>query len=178
MVPDAATAYATQPRRRFSALHPAWTPRLIPLGVGLACLMTIEFMHYLLVPDLGPRKERWLAETLCAIVIGALVAKLFDLVRRHHQATRVRLQTISESNHHIRNALMAITASADLSQNQQCIRVISEGVLRIEWVLREILPRQQPLPEAERTRLMFLMSANGTGENHDDDLNLRIGECK
>jgi hypothetical protein len=101
-------------------------------------------------------------------------------VRQQHQAMLARMQIISELNHHIRNALAAISLSADLSRNQQCTRVISESVHRIDWALREILPRKQPLPEMERTRLMFSMSGTPRASRKNDELhmNLRIGERK
>jgi hypothetical protein len=139
-------------------MHHKWIATLIPLGVGLACFTVTELMHYLLVPDIGRQKERWLAEAVSAVVVGVLVGKLGAIIDRQHQIMLARVQVISETNHHIRNALMAISLSADISQNQECVRMISESVHRIEWVLREILPRKQPLPEVERTRLMFSMS--------------------
>ena len=180
MIPIAAAGRATGQRNWSSDLHPKWIARLIPLGVGLVCFTMTELMHRLLVPDIGRQKERWLAEAVSAVVVSVLVAKLVAVVHRQHQIMLARVQIISEINHHIRNALMAISASADLSQNQKCNRVISESVQRIDWALREILPRKQPLPEAERTRLMFSMSgALRVAQDNDElDRNLRIGERK
>jgi len=180
MIPTAAAGRATGQRNWSSDLHSKWIVRLIPLGVGLVCFATTELMHYLLVPDIGRQKERWLAEAVSAVVVSVLVAKLVAVVHRQHQIMLARMQIISEINHHIRNALMAISASADLSQNQRCNRVISESVQRIDWALREILPRKQPLPEAERTRLMFSMAGalKVPREKDEFDRNLRIGEPK
>jgi len=180
MAPSTAARRAAEQRSWPSVLHHKWIETLVPLGVGLACFTITELMHYLLVPDIGRRKERWLAEALSALVVGVLVGKLGAVMRRQHQIVLARVQVISETNHHIRNALMAISASADISQNQECIRIISESVHRIEWVLREILPRKQPLPEVERSRLMFSMSG-GSRESRDNDeidVRLRIGEHK
>jgi hypothetical protein len=108
------------------------------------------------------------------------VAKLTAVVQRQHQVLLARVQVISEINHHVRNALMAISASAYLSRNQDRMRVISESVERIDWALREILPRKQPLPEVERARLMFVMSGGQRGlpENDELDLHLSIGGRK
>jgi hypothetical protein len=58
-------------------------------------------------------------------------------------------------NHHIRNALAAISLSTDTIQNQQSIGVISQSVDRIAWALREVLPRSQPLGEEDRDRMYF-----------------------
>jgi signal transduction histidine kinase len=115
--------------------------------VGLVSFAATEFMHYLLVPDLGHRWERWLAESVSALVVGLLTAKLVDAANQRREATLLRMQVISEMNHHIRNALSAISLSADSIENQQCMQVISHSVDRIEWALREILLRRTPLPE-------------------------------
>ena len=158
MISSAAAGHSTESSGQFNDLHFKWIMWLIPWGVGLVCFITTELMHRLLVPDIGRRTERWLAEGLSAVLVSVLVARLAAVVHRHHLATLARLQTIAEINHHVRNALMAISASVHLSENQDCIRVISDSVCRIDWVLREILPRKHPLPEDERTRLMFFMS--------------------
>jgi signal transduction histidine kinase len=157
MVPIAA-ARSTEQKSWFSGPLLKRIEWLIPLGVGLVCFAITEFMHRLLVPDIGGQKERWLAEAVSALVVGGLVAKLTAVLHRQHQIMQARVQIMSEMNHHVRNALMAISASADLAENQECNRVILESVQRIDWALREILPRSQPLPQAEQTRLMFSMS--------------------
>jgi signal transduction histidine kinase len=133
----------------------------VALGFGVLAFVITECMHYLLVPDLGRHGERMVAEGVSALIVGCLAAMLFRIAREHRQATRARLQVIAEMNHHIRNALTPISLSAYVVQNQQSIRVISEGVERIEWALREILPRRKPLPEPERNRLFYFRWSKG-----------------
>ena len=125
------------------------------VGVGVASFLTTELMHYLLVPDLGRHRERLLAEGLSAFIVGCLIAKLADIARQQHQRTVARMQVIAEMNHHIRNALTPISLSTHITDNQQRIRVISEGVDRIDWALREILPREMPLREEQRDTLGY-----------------------
>lgn len=129
---------------------------LVSMGVGLASFVATEFMHWLFVPEMGHRWERLLAEGVSAMVVALLIAKLMQTSNRLREATLLRMQVISEMNHHIRNALTAICASTDAIQNQQCIRVISESVDRIEWTLREILLRAKPLLGNTRDRLPYL----------------------
>jgi len=180
MVASPAARFSTGQRSWFNNLHSKWIERLIPLGVGLACFAMTELMHYLLVPDIGRRKERWLAEALTALVVSLLVGKVISVVHRQYQTMLARTQVIAEINHHIRNALMAIAVSADLSENQECVRIISESVYRIDWALREILPRANPLPEVERSKLMFAMNGAlpGSPTNNDRPVNFKIGEYK
>ena len=130
-------------------------PALVALGFAVLGFLVVECMHYLLVPNLGWHGERMVAEGVSALIMGCLVAMLFRSARQHHQATQARLQVIAEMNHHIRNALTPISLSAYAAQDQESFRLISEGVERIEWALREILPRQGPLSEQERTRLFY-----------------------
>jgi signal transduction histidine kinase len=122
------------------------------LGVGLVSFLTTELMHHWLVPDLGRNRERLLAEALSALIVSCLIAKLAHMARQKQRLTIARMQVISEMNHHIRNALAPISLSVDAIENQQLIRIISEGVDRIDWALREILPRELPFADEERYR--------------------------
>ena len=125
---------------------------LIAAGIGLVSFLTTEFMHRWLVPDLGGQRERLLAEFLSALVVTCLIARLAYMARRQQRLTLARMQVIADMNHHIRNALAPISLSVDAIENQQLIRIISDGVDRIDWALREILPRETPLPEDLRFR--------------------------
>jgi signal transduction histidine kinase len=128
---------------------------LVPVAVGLASFVVTEFMHYLLVPDMGRLWERLLAEGFSAAVVALLTAGLIHEANQRRDAARLRMQVIAEMNHHIRNALAAISLSTDMIQNQQSIQVISESVDRIEWALREVLPRSRPLAEEDRNRAFY-----------------------
>jgi len=128
------------------------------LGVGLVSFLATELLHYWLVPDLGRHQERLLAEVLSALIVSCLVAKLASVTRQRHRLTMARMQVIAEMNHHIRNALAPISLSLDAIENQQLISVISEGVDRIDWALREILPREIPLREEQCDRLGYFQT--------------------
>jgi signal transduction histidine kinase len=125
------------------------------LGVGVASFLVTEVMHFLLVPDIGRIRERLLAEGFSAIVVTLLTAGLMHAANQRRAFAMLRMQVIDEMNHHIRNALTAISLTADSMQNQQSIRVILDSVNHIDWTLREILPRAKPLQEDERQHLWF-----------------------
>jgi hypothetical protein len=128
---------------------------LAALGVGIVSFLATELMHYLLVPDIGPHPERLLAEGLSAFVVSCLVAKLVHISRERHRLVMARMQVIAEMNHHIRNALSPVALSLDATDNQALNRVIVEAVDRIDWALREILPRELPLGEGQRDQLGY-----------------------
>lgn len=133
----------------------------VALGVGLVSFLATELLHYWLVPDLGRHQERLLAEALSALIVSCLVAKLASVSQQRYRLTVARMQVIAEMNHHIRNALTPISLSLDTTGNHQLIRAISEGVDRIDWALREILPREMPLREEQRDRLGFFQKRRG-----------------
>ena len=144
----------------------------IALGVGIVSFVTTELMHRWLVPDLGRNRERWLAEAFSALIVTCLVARLAQMAREQHRATVARMQVIGEMNHHIRNALAPIALSVDSIENQQLIRIISDGVDRIDWALREILPREKPLLKEEPYVASTSFAApHGCGDGREDPRN-------
>jgi hypothetical protein len=152
--------------------HPTLRVKFVSLGVGLIAFLVSEFMHYRLVPDIGRHWERLLAEGVSALVVALLTAKLMHAKNERREAALLRLQVISAMNHHIRNALAAVVLTTDSIQNEQCIRVISESVDRIEWALREILLRRKPLPEKEQDRLRYFRPPNmstAVGQEHTNE---------
>ncbi len=137
----------------------AWgvSPRVIVMSVmvGLVSFLVTELMHRFLVADLGRHWERLLAEGISAVVVAGLTAGFAEAANQRQEAAVLRMQVISEMNHHIRNALGAISLTTDSIQNQQCVRVISDSVDRIEWTLREVLLRRKPISEKEIDRLRY-----------------------
>lgn len=137
------------------------------LGLGFVSFLATELMHYILVPDIGRHQERLLAEGLSALVVSCLTARLLQISRERHRLMMARMQVIAEMNHHIRNALSPISLSVDIADNQQLFRVISEGVERIDWALREILPRESPLPQCQgQTVTYFQRRGANSNERH------------
>ena len=144
--------------------------KLVAVAVGLVSFVVTEFMHYLLVPDMGRVWERLAAEGLSGVVVALLTAGLIHQAHQRREAERLRMQVVAEMNHHIRNALAAISLSTDMIKNQQSIRVISESVNRIEWALREVLPRSEPLAQRDRNRT-FYVDVPGTNWSTANDGN-------
>jgi signal transduction histidine kinase len=133
------------------------TPRVIVVSVvvGLVSFLVTELMHRFLVADLGRHWERLLAEGVSAVVVAGLTAGFMDAANQRQEAALLRMQVISEMNHHIRNALGAISLMTDSIQNQECVRVISDSVDRIEWTLREVLLLRKPVSEEEIDLLRY-----------------------
>jgi len=83
------------------------------------------------------------------IIIGIVAALVvFAYEQRRYRATLEKIQVIAAMNHHVRNALQAISYAPYTEQATQ-IKLVEESVSRIEWALREILPGES---EAQGSR--------------------------
>jgi signal transduction histidine kinase len=86
-------------------------------------------------------------ESLDDIVIGILAAiVVFAYEQRRHRAMLNKVRVIAAMNHHVRNALQAISYAPYTEQEKQ-IKMIGQSVQRIQWALREILPAEESAPD-------------------------------
>jgi len=110
--------------------------------------------------------SRWSLIILSNMLTGGIAGLLFYQYvrneRNRRELVRQRMQTIVELNHHIRNALQVIKFWG--VQHQNCslddaqVQLMKDSVDRIEWALREVLPRypesaapaRHPVPEHSR----------------------------
>ena len=101
--------------------------------------------------------SRWGIVVLSDVITGAIAGALFYQFAKQEKARRElireRMHTIAELNHHIRNALQVIKFWG--AQHQNCmldemqIQLMRESVERIEWALREVLPKY-PIPSGSK----------------------------
>ena len=88
---------------------------------------------------------------------GLFAGGLFYQMAREAKASRAlveeRMKTIAELNHHIRNALQVIKFLGGQRSGLDAVQLqlINDSADRIEWALREVLPRYSigPLPVTE-----------------------------
>lgn len=115
---------------------------LVAIGFGLLmCLCSLALDWALLRHHEGPAITIMASDALAGGVAGVLVYKMLQYGRERRRMVEQRLQTISEMNHHIRNALQVISFSAHASKSKNELAEITESVDRIQWALREILPK-------------------------------------
>ena len=89
-------------------------------------------------------------DLLIGIVAGAMV---FAYERHQHKLVLARMRVIAEMNHHVRNALQPILYSPFLHEQAEQVRLIQDGIRRIEWALREVLPGEvEPAPPESKSR--------------------------
>jgi len=102
-----------------------------------------EAVYRLLLSEFDGATDRIPLEMLFGLIFAWLATKFGGTLYRNRKQRSARLNFIWARNHHIRGALEGISPLAHPSKNQQSIRVIREEVDRIEWALKEILPRSQ-----------------------------------
>jgi hypothetical protein len=100
-----------------------------------------EAVYRLLFSEFDGATDRIPIEALFGLVFAWLAIRFVGDVYRNRKQRSARLNFIWARNHQIRGALEGITPLAHPVKNQQSIRVIREELDRIEWALKEILPR-------------------------------------
>ncbi len=85
-----------------------------------------------------------ISDAVTAIIAGALMLWVLLIQRDRQVETEERFRVIGEMNHHVRNALQVISYWGVQAHNREQLRMIDEAVERIEWALRDILPRGVP----------------------------------
>ena len=100
-----------------------------------------EAVYRLLFSEFDGVTDRIPIEVLFGLVFAWLATKFVGGVYRDRKERSARLNFIRARSRQIRGALEGISPLAHPSKNQQSIRVIREEVDRIEWALKEILPR-------------------------------------
>lgn len=88
------------------------------------------------------------ADDIVIGIVAALVVFVYE--QRRHRAIMEKVRVIAGMNHHVRNALQAISYVPYTEQEKQ-IKMVEESVQRIEWALREILPGE-PAQKVEAGR--------------------------
>ena len=114
---------------------PAWCLALLFGGVVLFTATGLDFL-------LEKRSPSFLSCIDASAVVAAVVAALLFYrmlwqERERSKAIRRRLEIIRDMNHHIRNAVQALTSY--IPQDEET--AIGDSLRRVDWALREILPK-------------------------------------
>lgn len=129
-----------------STVRPSFAQRLIGAVSGAIFVVIVVFAvssiaDYFLLKEHEPaRLTIEISDAISSIVIGLLCFQLFRLQQQRRQQIRQRLEVIADMNHHVRNALQVISFTTE-SGDEKEIKAIRESVNRIQWALKELLPK-------------------------------------
>jgi hypothetical protein len=84
-----------------------------------------------------------ISNSLTGLFAGLVFYQIAREEKIHRELMRSRMKTIAELNHHIRNALQVIKfwGAQQRPLDAMQLQLINDSVDRIEWALREVLPR-------------------------------------
>jgi hypothetical protein len=125
--------------------------RVLVVAIAIAVAIVGIAFDRMLVHEGVPRYDLMaIADLLTGIVAGAFFWQARRRERERRRFVRDRLRTISEMNHHIRNALQVISYYSEKQQDQKAVEMLGQAVNRIEWALSEVLPAELvggPIPD-------------------------------
>src|SRR4051812_33502298 len=123
----------------------------IPILWGLMAAVIFfiidDFLDHLMLRLTSANVALEISDAITAILIGALVAQVALLYRQRQQQAQARVQRIAEMNHHVRNALQVITYWSLAEKEKRQVELVQDAVNRIQWALREVLPRDADFDE-------------------------------
>jgi hypothetical protein len=131
-----------------------WSRRSSLFALIVAVIVSIlgVIFDWLLVKEGLPRLDMLiLSNGLTGLFAGWLFYQIAKEERSNRELVRARMKTIAELNHHIRNALQVIKYLGGAQRSgldAMQLQLINDSVNRIEWALREVLPRY-PLGHVE-----------------------------
>lgn len=120
-----------------------WRPLLVGMGYGLAVATATMVGQWIFNVRLGiPRLHGigLVGPIISFVVTGLLVGILVFRGQQRREARLARAQVVADCNHEIRNALQTLVA---LHYPQESLEQIRAAVRRIDWALRDLLPRLQ-----------------------------------
>lgn len=110
------------------------------IGLSFVLGFCLFVLGALLQGVLGRQGHTGLKLYVDDLVLGILAGLLvFAYEQRRHKAMLEKIAVISAMNHHVRNALQAISYAPYTEQGKQ-IQLIQQSVARIQWALQEVLP--------------------------------------
>ena len=123
-----------------------WTQKISVLVVLVALVvfaLGFVFDRFLIKEGIPRFDVLLITNAIPGLVAGALFYQFARNEKREQEFVRERMRTIAELNHHIRNALQVIkfcgSDQANLGAMQ--LQLIKESANRIEWALKEVLPK-------------------------------------
>jgi hypothetical protein len=130
------SAWIFQWSRRYVILCSA----IVAITIGVTnwffdSLMTLYFPH------LGVKV---MSVTFSGLSAGIIFKLLVTAAWERKAIVAERLRLIAEMNHHIRNGLEIISLSAYTAKDKTTVETMKYGVEKIEWALREVLPKLPP----------------------------------
>ena len=124
------------------------------VAASLICSIGYGFDRLLLKEGVPRFDVLLLANLLTGCVVGVLFLQSRARAREEERLLQQKLETIAVMNHHVRNALQVVAYYGYQHDDVKAGRLINESIARIEWTLKEVLPRGWDLgPQAAESEM-------------------------
>jgi signal transduction histidine kinase len=130
-VEDGAATY-----RRMSWRNSYWLVILIAVLIGVLTIVANVAMDWV---TKGNLRGMLPSDVLDAAAAAALSGFVLIRMQSHRRELLGRMQIIEDVNHHVRNALTAITLSSSLREDPELNAKVRDACDRIDWVLHDVL---------------------------------------
>jgi signal transduction histidine kinase len=87
------------------------------------------------------RRTVEISDAVSAVICGFVFLLFLRLYRQQRAMLRQRVEVIANMNHHVRNALQVIEFNSYSTADQEKLAAMKASVNRIQWALRELLPK-------------------------------------
>ena len=119
-----------------------WGIALLSLLFAIFVFLLGSGLDWVLIhQDDSLRQTVELSDAAAALICGFVFMLFLRLYRQQRALLRQRVEVIANMNHHVRNALQVIEFNSYSTSDQQKLLAISSSVNRIQWALRELLPK-------------------------------------
>jgi hypothetical protein len=122
---------------RWSRRYVILCSAVVAMTIGVANWFFDSLMA-LYFPHIGVKV---MSVTFSGISAGIIFKLLVTAAWERKVVVEERLRLIAEMNHHIRNGLDIISLSAHTTKDKNTVETMKYGVEKIEWALREVLPK-------------------------------------
>jgi hypothetical protein len=143
MSAQASTSTQEQREQRHVAAHAPmswknsyWVIALLALSIGILSIagsITLDWVIH------GIVRPVFASDILEAAVAAAVSGAILVRMQARRRDLLVRMQIVEDVNHHVRNALTAITLSSSLRQDPELNAQVRDACDRIDWVLNDAL---------------------------------------
>ncbi len=140
--PETRTTNGDSPAKSSKSIQSTIGGAILLAGVAAALIFLVSLTADLILLH-GHEPARLtieISDAISAIVIGLLSYRIIRLQQQRREYVRQKVEVIADMNHHVRNALQVISLSTH-GGDQEEIVAVRESVNRIQWALRELLPK-------------------------------------
>jgi signal transduction histidine kinase len=145
------TVELSDKRGRFAHLswrNSYWAVLLTALLIGVLTLAASIALDWAIH---GVVRRIYASDLLECVAAFALSGIALLRLQRRRRELLVRMQIIEDVNHHVRNALTAITLSASLYDDTELNERVKDACERIDWVLSDVLSQTVGAGEFDRS---------------------------